>query len=166
MEAGPSTTDWITAIATAFAAVGTVGAVVVALRQSFNQGQRKLMVRCSQAIIGDVENIGVLTLRGTNDGPRPVKVSMAYLMTDDGRQVNSPFTPHSATLPILLNEGESAEVFWTRKNLEELRRQDDCNYLYAFFTDVLGEVYIAPYPGVVARRKGLRRQVVYERPTP
>jgi hypothetical protein len=90
MAPGPTTTDWITAIAAVFAAVGTVGAVVVALWQTRRQGRRKLVVRCSQAVIGDIENINVLTLRGTNDGPRPVKLTMAYVMTDDGRQVYSP----------------------------------------------------------------------------
>jgi hypothetical protein len=62
----------------------------------------------------------------------------------------------------MLIEGESAEIYWTQSNLEELRRREDCDFLYAFFMDVLGEVYEAPYPGVLVKRKGLRRKRVYK----
>jgi hypothetical protein len=74
-----------------------------------------------------MENINALALRGTNDGPRPVKLSMAYLMTDDGRQVVSPCTRHSDELPKMLIEGESAQVFWTQSKLDELRSREGCD---------------------------------------
>jgi hypothetical protein len=92
VSAVSSTTEWITAVASVFAAVGTVGAVIVALWQVSRQGRRSLDVRCSSAVIGEAIPIHVVALRGTNDGSRPIKLTMAYLMTSDGRQVYSPFT--------------------------------------------------------------------------
>lgn len=84
METGPSTTDWISAIATVFAAIGTVGAVAVALWQILRQGRRNVIVRCSQAVIGDVETIHALSVRATNDGPRPVRADDG--LPDDRRR--------------------------------------------------------------------------------
>jgi hypothetical protein len=77
MSADPSITDWITAIATVFAAVGTVGAVAVALWQIQRQGRRSLVVKCSLAVIADAQNIHTIALRGTNNGARPIKLTMA-----------------------------------------------------------------------------------------
>jgi hypothetical protein len=63
-----------------------------------------------------------------------------------------------------LLDGESLDIFWTRENLEELRSKDDLEYLYAFFIDVLGDVYKAPFPGVTAKKLLLRRNVTYQLP--
>lgn len=46
MESGLTTTDWISAVTTVFAAFGTIGAVVVALWQILRQGRRKVVVQC------------------------------------------------------------------------------------------------------------------------
>lgn len=89
---------------------------------------------------------------------------MAYLMTDDGKQVVSPLTRHSETLPKTLFDGESLDIFWTQSNLDEIRDRDGFNYLYAFFMDALGQIYEAPYPGILVKRAGLKRKRVYELP--
>ncbi len=164
MTTDPTITDWITASASVFAAIGTVGAVVVALRQVTGQNKRSLIVKCSSAVIADAQDIRALALRGTNDGSRPIKLTMAYLMSQDGRQIISPFLPHADRLPKVLLDGESVDVFWDRANLDQIAGSEGVVFLYAFFMDVLGNVYKAPYPGVVAKRKGVRRRKVFEVP--
>jgi len=151
-------------MASVFAAVGTVGAVIVALWQISRQSKRSLVVKCSFAVTGDAQNTRVVALRGTNDGERPIKLSMAYLMTDDGQQVVGRFTPLSDQLPKALLDGESVDVFWSQADLQEIAQNEGVKYLYAFFMDALGQVYEAPYPGVVVRRKGVRRKPRYELP--
>lgn len=164
MTNDPTITDWIIAVASVFAAVGTVGAVIVALWQILHQGARSLVVKCSGAVIGDTPAVRALALRGTNDGSRPINLTMAYLMTKDGQQIISPFLRYSDQLPKVLLEGESVDVFWSQDNLVQVKDNESVEYLYAFFMDVLGNVYKAPYPGVTTKRKGLRRQKVFELP--
>lgn len=164
MAGDPSTTDWIVAIASVFAAIGTVGAVIVALWQVFRRDSRSLIVKCSRAVIGDATPVDAVSLRGTNDGARPITLTMAYLMTQDGQQVISPLLPYSDQLPKTLLDGESVDVFWNRNNLQKIKGVEEVDYLYAFFMDVLGNVYKAPYPGVLTKRKGLRRRKVFEIP--
>lgn len=164
MSADPSITDWITAIATVFAAVGTVGAVAVALWQIQRQGRRSLVVKCSLAVIADAQNIHTIALRGTNNGARPIKLTMAYLMSQDGRQIVSPFLPHGDRLPKVLLDGESVDVFWDQSNLQQVKESEGVDFLYAFFMDVLGNVYKAPFPGVAVKRRGLWRRSVFELP--
>lgn len=164
MSADPTITDWITASATVFAAVGTVGAVVVALWQVLRQSKRNLIVKCSSAVTGDPQFSRVIAVSGTNDGQRPIKLDMAYLQAEDGRQIVGRFTPFSDKLPAVLVDGESVTVFWSQDDLSEIAERESVNYLYAYFTDALGQVYSAPYPGVVVKRKGLRRRKVFVPP--
>jgi hypothetical protein len=160
----PNVTDWITALASVFAAVGTVGAVIVALWQVNRQSRRSLVVRCSSAVTGDPQFSRVISLGGTNDGSRPVKLNMAYLRAVDGRQVFARFTPFSDELPKVLEDGESVQISWSQPTLSELAEKEGVQYLYAYFTDTLGQVFGAPYPGVTEARVGLRRKKVYELP--
>lgn len=150
-----------------FAAVGTVGAVVVALRQISRQERRSLHVDCRQAIASPANGITVnlVTLRGTNDGFRPVKITQAYIQTDDGRMIVAPLSGYGDSLPKLLLDGESVEVAWEWETLNKARtEQGFSRYLYAFFTDTVGRVYVAPYPGIEKRRVGppWRRRTVWE----
>ena len=46
-----------------------------------------------------------------------------------------------------------------------LPRENPDRFLYAFFMDATGNAYSAPYPGVRARRKGIKRRKGYEWPT-
>jgi hypothetical protein len=152
-----SVTDWITSVAGVFAAVGTVGAVIVALRQIRRQERHSLNVWCSAAIASPQtgETVDLIALRGTNDGFRPIKITQAYIQTDDSRMVFAHTTPWSDQLPMLLLEGESIEVSWERAGLEQSRQDlGFAHYLFAFFTDTVGNVYAAPYPAVTRRHVG------------
>jgi hypothetical protein len=163
---GPTVTDWIAAVSGIFAAVGTVGAVAVALWQVLRQNQRQVDVMCRHAVMApDSGLVHALALRATNVGLRPVKLTMAHLTADDGRTLFSPFVPYSDDLPIVLQDGESAEVFWYDEKLEDVRQSEGfAAYRTAFFLDVLGNSYVAPYPGVKVKRRGFRRRKVYEIP--
>jgi hypothetical protein len=158
MASDPNAADWVIAVASTFAALGTVGAVVVALWQILSQGRRSLVVKCSLCVIADVQSIRAVSLRGTNDGPRPIKLTMAYLMSQDGQQVVSPLLPHGDRLPKVLLDGESVDVFWDQTNLLQVKNAENVRYMYAFFMDVLGNIYETPYPGVTVKRKGIRRR--------
>jgi hypothetical protein len=162
-----SVTDWITAMATVFAAIGTVGAVIVALGQTRRQERRSLHVECRLAVASPVEGMAVnlVTLRGTNDGHRPIKVTQAYIQTDRALKIFAVPTPWSDQLPKLLLEGESVEVSWDRDKLEQAKsEQGFSRYLYGFFTDTIDGVYPGAYPGVDRKRVGppWKRRIEWE----
>lgn len=168
-ENGPNITDWIIAISGIFAAIGTVGAVIVALRQIRRQERRRLHVECRLAITEPTPGnyLNVVALRGTNEGQRPIKVTQAYMQTDDSRMIFAHFTPWSDSLPKLLLDGESVEVGWEADKLEKAKADEGFkHYLYGFFTDTVGRVYPGAYPGVKVRRRGLpwKRHVEWEPP--
>lgn len=157
-----ATTDWITAVSGAFAAVGTVGAVTIALWQTREQSRRRVHVTCSLAVmIPDTEPLTVVALRATNIGYRPVKLVQAYLTTDDNRHVVSPFVRPGpfqsftdSDLPKVLDDGESVEVFWYQDKLNEAKETEGFGeYLSAFFYDAQGNAYQAPFPGMQAHRR-------------
>jgi hypothetical protein len=155
----PSVTDWIAAIATVFAAIGTVGAVAVALWQSARREKRRLITECRLGIVlMNDQPIDILTLRGTLDSFRPVTVTGAYLRTDDGRQVVAPRRIFSDNLPKKLHEdGEvTIELTWETSALDDLKAKEGFrHYLFAYFTDSANGVYPAAFPGVKHKRKGL-----------
>jgi hypothetical protein len=167
-----TTTDWITAIGSSFAAVGTVGAVVVALWQVRRQEKRDIRVRCTRTFVDtNVESVEVISLRATNRGPRAVTLATVSLVGDNGIEASPPPFPQASDrmptteLPITLTDGKSAEILWSISVLEELKVGWGCEaFLYAFFTDSLGNMYRAPFPGVKRKlkREGwhLRREYV------
>jgi hypothetical protein len=56
------------------------------------------------------------------------------------------------------------ELSWERATLDQAKAQNGfSHYLFAFFTDTIGNVYAAPYPGVKRRRTGpsWRRRTVW-----
>lgn len=162
---GTPTTDWVTALGTAFAAIGTVGAVIIALWQTRRRLRYDIHVKCGLGVTGDPQIGDLVTLSAVNVGERVLTLTMAYLRLDNGRQAFAPFfTPHlgprvsvivgmeHSGLPKTLTPGESVEVQWRREILQELQdREGFKGYLYAFFTDQLDNVYAAPFPGM--RRK-------------
>ncbi|MHB1539395.1 MAG: hypothetical protein ACYCUM_14440 [Solirubrobacteraceae bacterium] len=175
-----NTTDWITAIGSAFAAVGTVGAVVVALWQTRRRDAYKVRVTCERVITGDEEIGDLVALKAVNVGERMVKLTMAYLRADDGKTVIAPFfnpeAPHGAwrasfqseVLPETLVDGDEVAVCWKRKTLgATLEKNGLKHYLCAYFTDPLGNTYEAPYPGVKVKRTGWpwRRRTEYIPPS-
>lgn len=99
-------------MASVFAAIGTVGAVIVALWQVGRQSRRSLTVKCTSAVTGDPQFSRVVVLGGANDGQRPIKITGAFLRAADGRQVFARFTPFSDQLPATLADGESVQMFW------------------------------------------------------
>lgn len=62
-SSGPSTTDWIIAVSGVFAAIGTVGAVIVALWQVLKQNKPSLHVR---TIESDSQGRKLILLSTTN----------------------------------------------------------------------------------------------------
>jgi hypothetical protein len=153
------TAEWIEAIATVFAAVGTIGAVWVALWQVGQQHKRRLEVTCRWAFIGGAHG-QMLALSATNSGFRPVKIVMAHLMTTDGNQVFARFDPHSSPVPSVVQDGDSLGVFWAQSDLDQIKAKEQFErYAYAFFVDAQGSVYDAPYPGM-RRRFGRRAKYV------
>jgi hypothetical protein len=154
---GPSITDWIIAITGVLVAIGTIGAVVVALFQIRRQERRSLIVSCSAAFaaITAGQVVGLVVLTATNNGSRPVKITQAYLQTEDGQMIFVDFTNLHGQPPQLLIDGESFSVSWEQDRLEAIAAQESAGrYLYAFFTDSVGRIYPAPMPGIekVSRR--------------
>jgi hypothetical protein len=176
----PNAADWITAGATVFAAVGTVGAVIVALGQSRAATRRSVDVTCRVAVMApsDTETVEVISLRATNDGLRPIKLDQAYLETDDGHQVFCHFyqpneyqTFTDSTFPRVLDDGESMQVYWQRDRINKVANIEGITrYRAAYFTDPQGNTYKAAFPGAKQRRRWTlkggfpRRRVIYVLP--
>jgi hypothetical protein len=174
----PNVTDWITASASVFAAVGTVGAVIVALVQTRATTRRSVAVTCRTAIMAlDDGTVDVVSLRATNVAQRPIKLDQAYIETDDGHQVLAKFLQPNAhqtfaegTLPAVLDDGRSVTVHWRREQLEQIAAAEGVTaYLSALFTDTQGNIYRAAFPGVTTRRKltwrdGPHRKTIYMPP--
>jgi hypothetical protein len=167
MLAVTTTADWITAIGSAFAAVGTVAAVIVALWQTKRRDGYKVHVTCKIGYTGDAEIGELLTLEATNTGERLVKLTMAYLLNDENKTIVATFfqpeipgisllrSIEQGPLPASLVDGESVAVRWQLSTLESIKAKEGfAHYLCAYFTDPLGNMYSAPCPGVKIRRKG------------
>lgn len=159
----PNITDWITAIASVGAMVGTVGAVVFALWQVRRQGTSALHVTCERVFLPDMESYGTVTVEalkfsGYHRGGPPVKLTMASFECEDGRQaVVSFMRGFPAPLPVVLQHGESVDVLWRYDQVEELARATPLRE--AVFTDAAGGQYRALYPvGVRRVRRGLLRR--------
>lgn len=146
MRAVDSTTDWITALGTVFAAGGTIGAVIVALRQSARATRRRLAVHCRPCVVPDYTDKALISISATNVGPRPVKVTMGYFMTANGSQVLVLPLRFSTSLPVTLQDGESVEPFFERDGLDQVAADGDTEIVYGFLTDTAGQVYRAWYP--------------------
>jgi len=67
-------------------------------------------------------------------------------------------------LPASLVDGESVTMYWQLSTLESIKQEQGfSHYVAAYFTDPLGTMYAAPYPGVKIKRKGWpwRRRTEY-----
>jgi hypothetical protein len=174
-----TTADWITAIGSAFAAVGTVGAVIVALWQTKRRDGYKVHVTCRIGYTGDAEIGNLVTLEATNTGERLVKLTMAYLLNNENKTIVAKFfrqdmqgltlarSIEQGPLPASLVDGENIAVSWRHKTLTQIKEKEGFDhYVCAYFTDPLGNMYSAPYPGVKLKRRGWlwrRREYVIER---
>ncbi len=159
-----TTTDWITAIGSAFAAVGTVSAVVFALWQVRRQDARRMRLRC-YTIFRITENgdvVSTVALHGTNTGRRAIRVVGTQFLFGDGKIFAWP-KDAGDDFPITLEEGESVEAEWDKKRLRDCTKTARSAIMSCSFTDGLGNSYAATYPGVKVKRKGWpwRRRTEY-----
>ena len=151
-EIANATTDWIIAVSGIFAALGTVGAVIVALWQVLAQGRPRVYVECRGAV---APGMNLVSLRATNASPRPVKLLQAYLVSSDGRQIFSVPIAGADALPAHLTEGESVEILWNHDALVEAKTKEGFGgYAYAYFADAVGREFSAPYLGMRRVRRG------------
>jgi hypothetical protein len=154
---GETTTDWIIAIGTMVAAVGTVAAVSVALWQTRRQSQAKLRVE-SKAVI---ERLGsshvartVVRLVGTNHGPQSIKVNEAVLPFEKSGATIVQGPTGGDSLPRVLAVGDAVTVEWQEDAVELARAESHGKpYEYIAFIDAFGRHHAAPYPGMRFKRK-------------
>lgn len=168
--AASSTTDWIIAVGTVIAAVGTVAAVSYALWQGRRQETSDLRVeitRGAESKIGDDAITDVLYLKGTNFGPAPVRVTgytLPYKLRPEperglggGMGLSEPRGPRDR-LPADLQVGESITLDWDFNHLERSRQESNGEpYTHGAFFDSLGREYAAPFIGMREKRGWLRR---------
>lgn len=130
-----------------------------------------MKVECRSALLALAEPpekpFHAVELFGTNIGRRPIRIEAAFVASATTRRYFwSSFLPESDDLGATLGEGDSVRVFFSLEALEQERIRDNGGpSLYAYFTDPLGNIYSAPYPGVKVKRKGIRRRRKYVAPT-
>ena len=166
-----ATTDWITAVGTVVAALGTVAAVSVALIQSARQSKTNLRVECKYLI----EQVGAgrrarqrLLLVATNRGPRSVRINEALLSFRSG---NGAFigqmTAGGDELSKLLGPEDQVTAEWDFAAVEAARVESDGEpFTHLSFVDAYGREHSAPFPGMKRKWqwRRLRREFVPIRP--
>lgn len=155
LAAAPNTADWITAFGSAFAAVGTVSAVIFALWQVRRQDARRMRLRCHTTfrITDDGDLVSTVALRGTNTGRRAIRVVGTEFLFVDGKTFPWP-KDAGDDFPITLKQGESVELEWDEERLRDCTKAAQSAIVSCSFTDGLGNSYAATYPGLTVKRKG------------
>jgi hypothetical protein len=161
-----TTTDWITAIGSSFAAVGTVGAVIVALWQARAQERYGLQVSTRSLASIDLKGGGdhqvLIELIGVNHGRRPITINDAELGFDVGPVRFSVGRADDNEFPITLRPGDRAVASWDKEKAERLRAEQGGEpFTHATFVDSFGNDYSAPVPGVTVSRRNWRLQRRY-----
>jgi hypothetical protein len=169
---GETTTDWIIAIGTVFAALGTVLAVSVALWQGWRQNTADLRVRAELAterIGGGSQARTFVRLHDTNHGPQTIKVNQALLQFKSGASgaIIGQTAPRGDELPKVLAVGDAVTGEWDEEAVELARAESNGEpYKSIAFIDAFGNEHAAPYPGMTRkwrarkRRPWLRREYV------
>lgn len=155
MPAPETTTDWITAIATVFAAGGTIGAVWFALWQVRRQDSRRMNVRSytSVRVGADEEWIDTVVLSATNVGRRGIRIVGALLVFGD--RTTFPWDADEGdALPALVEEGVTIKAAWDQARMKLAAEAAKSPIVAGSFFDGVGNVYSAPFPGVTAKRNG------------
>jgi hypothetical protein len=164
MPLGSAATDWITAIGSVFAAVGTVGAVCVALWQTVGQERFGLHLTSeSVATIGpEGDHTVLLRLTGVNLGRRPIKINQALFGLVVAPQVIIYLGRAAGTdLPATLAPGDAVAAAWDKEVCEREQEQQGGALTHFEFIDSLGNKYAAPIPGMKATRRNWRLQKRY-----
>ncbi len=142
------TAGWMTAIGTLFAAVGTVGAVLIALWQTVWRERSDLKTHTYYRPDDDAPGGGILYLTADNPRQTPVNVPAAGLSTQS--KVNLPAAGHSS-LPKKLGHKDSARAHWHASELRKLEQAEGPIYFGTFMSEVDG-AFRAPMPGGKKKR--------------
>lgn len=164
------TTDWITALASVGAAVGTVGAVAVALWRSRPDRPHLYMECISETLIDDPTAPAYLNVRVTNRGTRPASLQYPPFFVAERRVNKLRSSPgigsdrtRSTRLPVLLHDGESADFRFDHGQLiEAVHEPQEGVLLYATVVDQFGTQFYVPAPGVRMRGRRFRKAPKFE----
>jgi hypothetical protein len=154
MDGGPTITDWITAVASVFAAVGTVGAVWFALWQVRRQERAQTDVHVLHTNEGGTD---FLSARIVHRGGPPLRLETTYATDDAGIGFVGGALSGSTELPTVIRHGESAEAHWLLAMYAE--DVDDEGwavlgpYRQIVFEDSLGRTHGADFPVTRVRRR-------------
>jgi hypothetical protein len=154
----PSTTDWITAIGSAFAAVGTVGAVIVALWQSREKINLKL-----DCFYREVPNKEALVLVGGNTRRTPVNIVLAGLESAS-EFYDATYDNTEGDLPTILGHKETVRVEWTPEELRDLEAKRGEPLWSASFLSEVDGAFNVKLPGGKHKYGWLGRRGVYVPP--
>lgn len=164
-------TDWITAIGTAGAAVGTVSAVAVALWQSRPE-RPDLMLECISETVfdGSKPTAAYLKVRVTNRGSRPANLQYSPSFVAERRHNElrfavgvAPDAARSAHLPRLLQDGESADFRYDHCDLiSRAHEPEEALLMYASVMDQFGARFYVPMPGVKMKKRWFKREPRFE----
>lgn len=158
MTNDPNITDWITAIATVAAAVGTVGAIWFALWQLRRQERTQTKVVARHWSAGN----HILSVKVIHAGGPPLRIVAVYASYESGADMAGGELPDSTQLPVLLRHGDTAEAHWLLAIFAEDTEGEWAvvgPYRRIVFEDSLGGQHSAPFPTARERRRGwpLRR---------
>lgn len=156
-----ATTDWLTAIAACFAAIGTVSAVAVALWQSSQaarRDRRRVQMRVAGVLSSDPPPRVMVKI--TSESFRPMRFDFPpYLVAlrPDGTRIAlgvQPLEDQSTQLPRTIGDGETLVFVWNAYDIrDESIRNGTLQPLFAHALDALDNHFECPYLGVNKVRK-------------
>jgi hypothetical protein len=160
----PLVTDWIIAVGTVIAAVGTVAAVSLALYEARRSERAHLHVVASfviEGVGGGRRGRSVIRLVGTNHGPAPIRIVDAHLAFKAASgTIIGVMRARGDLLAKVLNVGETVTAEWDEDVIELARTESNGEpYTHVSFIDAFGQEHSAPFPGMTEKRRGrwLRR---------
>ena len=156
-----ATTDWLTAIAACFAAVGTVSAVAIALRQTSyaaRRDRRRVQMRVAGVLSSDPPPRVMVKI--TSESFRPIRFDFPpYLVAvrPDGTRIAlgvQPIQGESSQLPRTVGDGETLVFVWNAYEVrDESIRNGTVQPLFAHALDALDNHFECAYLGVKEVRK-------------
>lgn len=146
----PNITDWITALASVGAMIGTVGAVIFGLWQVRRQDKTRTRVSTQ---FRSRNGRGFVSAWVVHQGGPPLTIKTIYARVDVGR-LHPPTLGASTVPPAVLRHGDTAEVHWPAEAFPE-RRQGQSVVMELFtivFEDTLGRRHTTLSPHTLELR--------------
>jgi hypothetical protein len=135
--------------------IGTILSIVLAIRE-FRKDKRSVRVECNMSLgpTSTGEVLQFVSINAVNTGHRPVEVTTAGLLLNDGNLMIQPQSIMGALpLPKKLEDGESITIYFDYPEVEKVVKDTKTIITKALVRDAEGNTYSCGLPRVLKDRK-------------